>query len=90
MVIMTEKQIIEKAQFLIRDAERAGMSCSFLARWHQENALTLRELLESYVRLNTLERKSLRQTGMPLSELLSDPVDKPREPKEFREKYYRR
>lgn len=79
MTELTEKQVIEKTRFLIRDAERGGASSSFLAPWHRENVSALRELLSAYVQLNTLEREAFRQTGLPLSELLNVAEDKPAE-----------
>lgn len=90
MVNLTQKQIFEKVQFLIHDAECGADTPSFLAKWHRENALALRELQEAYVRLNTLEQESLRKAGMSLAELMSAPLDKPKEPEILREKNYRR
>lgn len=86
---LTEKQIIEKARFLIRDAEHGGTSNSFLALWHRENACALRELLAAYISLNALEQESLKQAGMPLSELLSVSSNSPKEPEVFRAKNHR-
>lgn len=83
---MTEKQIIEKAQALISRAECGGNTHSFLAPWHRENACALRELLAAYISLNALEQESLKQAGMPLSELLSVSRDKTKDLEIFRAK----
>lgn len=86
MTDLTEKQIVDKAWFLIRDAERGRSTNSFLAPWHTENACVLRELLAAYVSLNTLEQEALRQTGMPLAELLNVSLERAKEPEVFRAK----
>lgn len=68
---MTEKQIIEKAKFLIADQEAGSNAPSFLAGWHGENAVALTVMLDAYIRLNMLEQLSLRVAGKSLTDLLA-------------------
>lgn len=68
---LTEKDIIEKGKFLIADQEAGARIPSFLARWHDENAMALTAMLDSYIRLNMLEQLSLRLSGKSLTDLLS-------------------
>lgn len=70
-MILTEKQIIEKAKFLIADQEAGARAPSFLRGWHDENAVALTAMLDSYIRLNMLEQLSLRLTGKTLTNLLT-------------------
>lgn len=67
---MTEKQIIEFTRFEIYRAKRAASAGSLMADYHQKEADVLSVLLEAYIRLNTLERESLRRAKKPLYELL--------------------
>lgn len=68
---LTEKDIIEKVEFLIADQEAGTRAPSFLAGWHDENAIALTAMLDAYIRLNMLEQLSLRITGMTLANLLN-------------------
>lgn len=68
---LTEKDIIEKAKFLIADQEAGAKTPSFLAPWHDENAVALTEMLDAYIRLNMLEQLSLKLTRKPLTNLLA-------------------
>lgn len=83
----SEKQIIERARFLIQDEERSGATISFLAPWHRENIGVLQVLLAAYIQLNALEKESLRCTGMFLCELIGIPVDANVQPPILREKH---
>lgn len=74
-MILTEKDIIKKAKFLIADQEAGARVPSFLAGWHDENAVALTDMLDSYIRLNMLEQLSLRWTGKSLTDLLATFVD---------------
>lgn len=69
--MLTEKDIIEKGKFLIADHEDGARAPSFLSGWHDENAIALTAMLDSYIRLNMLEQLSLRLTGKTLTDLLS-------------------
>lgn len=69
-MILTEKDIIEKGKFLISDQEAGARVPSFLARWHYENAVALTAMMDAYIRLNRLEKFSLRSTGKSLTNLL--------------------
>lgn len=55
-MILTEKDIIGKGKFLIADQEAGARVPSFLAGWHDENAAVLTAMLDSYIRLNKLEK----------------------------------
>lgn len=68
---MTEKDIIEKGKFLIADQEAGAKIPSFLAGWHDENAVALTAMLDSYIRLNMLEQLSLRVSRKSLADLLA-------------------
>lgn len=68
---MTEKDIIEKGKFLITDQEAGAKTPSFLAEWHDENAVALTAMLDSYIRLNMLERLSLSVSRKSLTDLLA-------------------
>lgn len=68
---LTEKDIIEKGKFLIADQKVGGRVPSFLAGWHDENAAALTAMLDAYIRLNMLEKVSLRRTGKSLTDLLA-------------------
>lgn len=70
-MVLTEKDIIEKGKFLIADQESGARAPSFLAVWHDENAVALTAMLDSYIRLNMLEQLSLRLTGKSLTNLLA-------------------
>lgn len=70
-MILTEKQIIEKAKFLITDQEAGARIPSFLAGWHGENAVALTAMLDAYIRHNMLEQLSLRVAGKSLTDLLA-------------------
>lgn len=70
-MILTEKDIIEKGKFLIADQDAGARVPSFLAGWHDENAAALTAMLDAYIRLNRLEKFSLRRTGKSLTELLA-------------------
>lgn len=70
-MILTEKDIIEKAKFMIADQEAGANIPSFLAQWHDENEVALTAMLDAYIRLNMLEQLSLRITGMTLANLLN-------------------
>lgn len=90
-MILSEKDIIEKARFLILDQEAGARAPSFLCELHDENAIALTEMLDSYMRLKMFERLSLRITGMSLTELLGTAGTIKIEPKEFfRAKYLAR
>lgn len=69
-MVLTEKNIIEKGKFLIADQEAGARIPSFLAGWHDENAVALTAMLASYIRLNMLEQLSVRLTGKSLKDLL--------------------
>lgn len=68
---MTEKDIIEKAKFMIADQEAGAKAPSFLSVWHDENAVALTTMLDAYIRINKLEQLSLRVTGKSLTDLLA-------------------
>lgn len=68
---LTEKDIIEKGRFLIADQEAGARAPSFLSGWHDESAVALTAMLDSYIRLNMLEQLSLRLTGKSLADLLA-------------------
>lgn len=70
-MVLTEKDIIEKGKFLIADQEAGARAPSFLADWHDENAVALTAMLDSYIRLNMMEQLSLRLTGKSLTDLLA-------------------
>lgn len=70
-MVLTEKNIIEKGKFLIADQEAGARIPSFLAGWHDENAMALTAMLDSYIRLNMLEQLSLRLTGKSLTSVLA-------------------
>lgn len=70
-MVLTEKDIIEKAKFLIADQEAGAKAPSFLAGWHDENAVALTTMLDAYIRLNMLEQLSLRAAGKSLTDLLA-------------------
>lgn len=70
-MVLTEKQIIEKAKFLITDQEAGARIPSFLAGWHDENAVALTAMLDAYIRLNMLEQLSMRVAGKYLTDLLA-------------------
>lgn len=70
-MVLTEKDIIKKGKFLIADQDAGARAPSFLARWHEENAIALTAMLDSYIRLNMLEQCSLRLTGKSLTDVLS-------------------
>lgn len=90
-MILTEKDIIEKGKFLIADQEAGARAPSFLAGWHDENAVALTAMLDSYSRLNMLEQRSLRLTGKSLTDLLATFGDVEVDRKKlFREKYLER
>lgn len=88
---LTEKDIIEKAKFLIADQESGARAPSFLSGWHDENAVALTAMLDAYIRLNMLEKLSWEMTGKSLKDLVSAngraQVD---EKKLFRAKYLAR
>lgn len=69
-MILTGKDIIKKAKFLIADQEAGARIPSFLAGWHDENAVALTAMLDSYIRLNMLEQLSFKLTGKSLKDLL--------------------
>lgn len=68
---LAEKDIIENAKFMIADHEAGAKTPSFLAGWHDENAVALTAMLDSYIRLNMLEQLSLRLTGKSLTSALA-------------------
>ena len=70
-MILTEKDVIEKGKFLIADENAGARAPSFLAGWHDENAIALTVMLDAYIRLNMLEKLSLRITGMTLANLIN-------------------
>lgn len=88
---LTEKEIIEKGKFLIADQEAGVRAPSFLAGWHDENAVALTAMLDAYIRLNMLEQLSLRLSGKSLKDLLASFVDTEVDTKKlFRAKYQAR
>ncbi len=90
-MVLTEKDIIEKGKFLIADQEAGARVPSFLSGWHDENAVALTAMLDSYIRLNMLEQLSLRLTGKPLKNLLASFCDEEVDQKKlFRVKYLAR
>lgn len=88
---LTEKDIIEKGKFLIADQEAGARAPSFLSGRHDENAVALTAMLDSYIRLNMLEQLSLRRTGKSLTNLLATFGDVEVDRKKlFRTKYLER
>lgn len=77
---LTEKGIIDFARFEIYRARKAAEAGSIQSDYHEKEADVLSVLLESYIRLNTLEREAL---------LRGVPVDKLKEPEVLRSKNYR-
>lgn len=67
---MTKKQLIEFAKFEIHRSRNAAAAGSIMADYHQMESDVLSELLKTYIKLNTLEREAVKQTGLNLSELL--------------------
>lgn len=66
---MTKKQLIEFAKFEIHRSRNAAAAGSIMADYHQMESDVLSELLKTYIKLNTLEREAVKQTGLNLSEL---------------------
>lgn len=90
---LTEKKIIDFARFELYRVKKAAAADSIMSDYHQKAEEVLSVLLESYIRLNKLEKESLRRASMNLEELLSTPTDKPKEPEKqeiFRAKNHRR
>lgn len=87
-MILTEKDIIEKVKFLIADQEAGARVPSFLAGWHDENAIALTATLDAYIRLNKLEKLSREMTGKSLKDLVAENGrEEVGEKKLFRAKY---
>lgn len=87
---MTEKQVVEFARFEIHRSRNAAAAGSIMADYHQMESDVLSELLEAYIKLNTLEREAVKQTGLNLSELLDvNQEDAEQEPELLREKNLR-
>lgn len=70
-MVLTEKDIIEKAKFLIADHEAGEKVPSPWATWHGEQAVVLTAMLDAYIRLNMLEQLSFRLTGKSVKDLLA-------------------
>lgn len=68
---MDSSKVISLAKAEIKRKEAQATLGGWFANDYLEAACAIRILMDAYIQFDMLERESLKQTGMPLAELLS-------------------